>query len=68
MRYYEGSDGRQYAETDICEKLECGEWNVFCWNVETQLQVVETEEREFLFLRPAATEPATAGDAREEHI
>jgi hypothetical protein len=56
MRRYDGSDGTQYTEDDVWDRLECGSWRVFCWDAETRFQAFETESEELLFLRPVGTE------------
>jgi hypothetical protein len=60
MTDYCGSDGRGYADQEVWERLECGDWTVCCWDEETGLEVVETDEGELLFLVPTdrpAVEP-----------
>jgi hypothetical protein len=66
MHSYEGSDGRRYTDGTVWEKLETGEWRVFCWNEDTRLQVVETEDQEFLFLRPVEEGASMIGTPSEE--
>lgn len=53
MTDYWGSDGRQYADREVWERLEQGEWRVCCWDDETGVEVVETGDEELLFLMPA---------------
>lgn len=66
MHRYKGSDGQQYADSAIWEKLETEEWKICCWDVDTRLQVVETEAQELLFLRPADDASPIIGGTSEE--
>ncbi|WP_255195069.1 hypothetical protein [Halorarius litoreus] len=52
MSDYRGSDGRCYGDRDVWERLEQGEWSVCCWDEETGLEVVETDDNDLLFLVP----------------
>ena len=52
MSDYWGTDGRRYADRDVWERLEQGEWTVCCWDEETGVEVVETPNEDLLFLVP----------------
>ena len=52
MTDYWGSDGHGYADQEVWERLEGGDWTVCCWDEETGLEVVETADEELLFLVP----------------
>lgn len=66
MRRYRGSDGQRYTDSELWQKLERGEWSVFCWDVDSQLQVVETEGEDLLFLHPTDRAPPAVTGAPEE--
>lgn len=52
MTDYWGSDGRGYADHEVWERLERGDWDVCCWDDQTGVEVVETDDEELLFLVP----------------
>lgn len=52
MTDYWGSDGRGYADHEVWEQLERGDWTVCCWDDQTGVEVVETDDEELLFLVP----------------
>ena len=51
-RYYDGSDGATYADTDIWERLESGAWTVCCYDAETGQEWMTTADGRLLHLDP----------------
>jgi hypothetical protein len=49
---YEGSDGQCYTDRGIWERLESGEWTVFCWDTTTGQEWVITPDEDLLALTP----------------
>ncbi|SEL51348.1 hypothetical protein SAMN04488691_105154 [Haloferax larsenii] len=53
---YSCSDGQQYSEVEIWERLEDGIWRVCCWNSETGEEWMETDDGELVHLAPVPDE------------
>ncbi|SEO19454.1 hypothetical protein SAMN04487948_10118 [Halogranum amylolyticum] len=49
---YRCSEGGYYGDVDIWEQLESGTWTPHCWDTETGIEWMETEDGELLVLEP----------------
>lgn len=62
MTVYRGSDGRRYTDEDVWVHLENDRWNVFCWDTESGLEVMENSDGDLVFLDPIRDERETASE------
>jgi hypothetical protein len=51
---YRCSDGCYYGDVDVWERLESGEWTPCCWDTDSGMEWMETQDGELLVLEPTS--------------